>query len=404
MCGITGIYNLNGEPVSTTVLKKMTDVISHRGPDGEGFWADGNIGFGHRRLAIIDLSPLGSQPMQTDDGNFIITYNGEVYNYLNIRIGLESKGYKFHSKTDTEVVLKAFQEYGPECVNMFNGMFAFAIWDCSKKRLFLARDRYGIKPLYYFYNESIFLFSSEIKSLLKYPRFDVEISLEALNEYFTFQNIFSDRTLFKNVFLLPPATYLTIDVRKNNVFEKYKFWKCNFESQSDHLSENDYIEELIRLFKQAVNRQLVSDVEVGAYLSGGLDSGSISCLASQSFKDLKTFTCGFDLSSASGLELGFDERARAEYLSNKFKTEHYEVVLKAGDMERVMGNLIYHLEDLKVGQAYPNYYVARLASKFVKVVLSGAGGDELFAGYPWRYYSAIHSESFKNYIESYYDY
>jgi asparagine synthase (glutamine-hydrolysing) len=195
--------------------------------------------------------------MQTDDGNFIITYNGEVYNYLNIRIGLESKGYKFHSKTDTEVVLKAFQEYGPECVNMFNGMFAFAIWDCSKKRLFLARDRYGIKPLYYFYNESIFLFASEIKSLLKYPRFDVEISLEALNEYFTFQNIFSDRTLFKNVFLLPPATYLTIDVRKNNVFEKYKFWKCNFESQSDHLSENDYIEELIRLFKQAVNRQLL---------------------------------------------------------------------------------------------------------------------------------------------------
>ncbi len=403
MCGITGVFNIDGKPVSVPVIKKMTDIIKHRGPDGEGFWVDSFIGFGHRRLSIIDLSPLGHQPMQNDGGSLVITYNGEVYNFPNIKMELEAKGYKFHSKTDTEVVLKSYEEWGEECVHKFNGMFAFAIWDNRENRLFLARDRYGIKPLYYYYKNGFFIFGSEIKSILEHPDVSVEVSIPALNEYFSFQNIFSDLTLFKDIRLLPPANTISIKLGNVNSFKQNQYWDYDFHDEH-RLEEEEYLKELKRLFEQAVNRQLISDVEIGSYLSGGIDSGSITCIATRTFKNLKTFTCGFDLSSASGLELGFDERQKAEFLSNQYKTEHYEVVLKAGDMERVMSELIWHLEDLRVGQSYPNYYVSRLASKFVKVMLSGEGGDELFAGYPWRYYRATDNCNSEEYIENYYKY
>ncbi len=403
MCGITGVFNIDGKPVSISVIKKMTDIIKHRGPDGEGFWVNSFIGFGHRRLSIIDLSPLGHQPMQNDGGSLVITYNGEVYNYPNIKMELEAKGYKFHSKTDTEVILKSYEEWGEDCVHKFNGMFAFAIWDNKENKLFLARDRYGIKPLYYYYKNGVFIFGSEIKSILKHPDVSVRVSMLALNEYFSFQNTFSDLTLFDGIRLLPPANTLSIKLGSVNSFQQKRYWDYDFRD-GEHLDEEECYKELTRLFEQAVNRQLIGDVEIGSYLSGGIDSGSITCIATKTFKNLKTFTCGFDLSSASGLELGFDERQKAEFLSNQYKTEHYEVVLKAGDMERVMSELIWHLEDLRVGQSYPNYYVSRLASKFVKVMLSGEGGDELFAGYPWRYYRATDNCNSEEYIENYYKY
>jgi asparagine synthase (glutamine-hydrolysing) len=403
MCGITGIFNINGEPISINLLKKMTGVISHRGPDAEGFWVNSYVGFGHRRLSIIDVSSLGNQPMQTEDGRYIITYNGELYNFVNLRVELKSKGYNFISNSDTEVVLKSYAEWGKDCVKKFNGMFAFAIWDKKENSLFVARDRYGIKPLYYFCSNEVFLFASEIKSILKHPKYNFNVSLNALNEYFSFQNIFSDLTLFKGIKILPPASTITIKYDNKEEIKTEKYWDYDFRDDSS-LTEEDCITEVKRLFEQAVERQLQSDVEIGSYLSGGLDSGSITCIAANNFKNLKTFTCGFDLSSATGLELAFDERGRAEYLSNLYKTEHYEIVLKAGDMERIMHELIWHLEDLRVGQSYPNYYVSRLASKFVKVVLSGIGGDELFAGYPWRYYRAVKNTGTDNYIDKYYDY
>lgn len=403
MCGITGIFNINGEPVSVNILQKMTDSLSHRGPDGEGVWTEGFAGLGHRRLAIIDLSPLGSQPMQNDSGDFIITYNGELYNYMNLKVELEALGYKFHSKTDTEVILKSFEAWGSDCVHKFNGMFAFAIWDRKKSAIFIARDRYGIKPLYYFFKNGKLIFASEIKALLQHPEISVKVNIKALNEYFSFQNIFSDLTLFKDIMLLPPAGTISLGIKNNKSLKINQYWDFCF--RNDHsLNEQDYTEELERLFTQAVNRQLISDVEIGSYLSGGMDSGSITSIAAKNFKNLKTFTCGFDLSSANGLELGFDERIKAEFLSNIYKTEHYEIVLKAGDMERVMHDLIWHLEDLRIGQSYPNFYVARLASKFVKVILSGSGGDELFAGYPWRYYRAVVNDDSEHYIEKYYRY
>lgn len=404
MCGITGIFNRSGEPVSSVILRRMTDRIAHRGPDGEGFYTDSFIGLGHRRLAIIDLTPAGHQPMISDSGNYALTYNGEIYNFRELRAELESCGHLFRSKTDTEVVLYAYKEWGEKCLERFNGMFAFAIWDKKKQQLFLARDRFGIKPLYYAQGKNVFLFGSEVKALLEHPVYKTELDKEALLEYFTFQNFFTDRTLYKGIRLLPQGSFMYVDLGNRNLNAPNIWWDFNFKDPVKAKDKSEYIEELDRLFKQAVNRQLVSDVEIGSYLSGGMDSGSITAIAAMQFPYLKTFTCGFDLNSASGLELGFDERQKAEYMSYLFKTEHYEMVLKAGDMERCMEELTWHLEEPRVGQSYPNYYAARLASKFVKVVLSGGGGDELFAGYPWRYYRAVVNDDFDHYIDKYYSF
>ncbi|MGD9685449.1 MAG: asparagine synthase (glutamine-hydrolyzing) [Desulfobacter sp.] len=401
MCGIAGIFNLNEEPASPVILKKMTDVIAYRGPDGEGHFVNGAIGLGHRRLAIIDLSPAGHQPMLSPDGRYALTYNGEIYNFEELRIELESLGHHFHSCTDSEVVLHAYMQWGVNCLTRFNGMFAFAIWDKLKQVLFLARDRYGIKPLYYGFFGKIFLFGSEQKTILQHPNVTRHIDCEALLEYFTFQNIFTDRTLLQNIKLLQPGHYASI-AKGCSELNIRRYWDYSFQEPEVKASEEEYSEELNRLFCQAVNRQLMSDVDLGAYLSGGMDSGSISAIAARQLPYMKTFTCGFDLRSASGLELGFDEREKAEYMSYVFKTEHYEMVLKSGDMERVIPKLAWHLEEPRVGQSYPNYYAAQLASKFVKVVLSGAGGDELFGGYPWRYYRAAVNNDFEHYIDKYY--
>jgi asparagine synthase (glutamine-hydrolysing) len=380
MCGIAGILNLNGEPVSPELLEKMTDAIIHRGPDDSGIFVDGPTGLGHRRLAVIDLTTAGRQPMATPDGRLNLTYNGEIYNFRELRTELERLGHQFHSQTDSEVVLHAYDEWGTDCIQRFNGMFAFAVWDSAKKQLFLARDRYGIKPLYYTFQGKSFFFASEQKAILTQEIVKKEIDLEALLEYFTFQNIFTNKTLLKGIHLFPPGNWAILNL--DNLSTCYKalhftqYWDFNFREPNKPAKEEEYIEELDRLFQQAVSRQLVSDVPVGAYLSGGMDSGSITAIAARQLPWMSTFTCGMDLHSASGLELGFDEREAAEHMSYLFKTEHYEMVLKAGDMERVMPKLVWHLEEPRVGQSYPNYYVAQLASKFVKVVLAGTGGDE----------------------------
>lgn len=405
MCGIAGLVNLNGEAVSSAILKKMTDAIAHRGPDGEGQWVERNVGLGHRRLAIIDLSPAGHQPMVSSDHRYVISYNGEIYNYRELRTELEREGFSFRSQSDTEVLLYAVTAWGVKALDKLNGMFAFALWDKQEQMLLLARDRYGIKPLYYAAIGNTFAFGSEQKAILAQPEFVRSLDKEALLEYFTFQNIFTDKTLLQGVKLLPAGHYGILELSKPNQPIRLKqYWDFEFREPSGVIDKQAYQEELDRLFRQAVNRQLVTDVELGSYLSGGMDSGSITAIAAQSYPYMKTFTCGFDLTSASGLELGFDERSKAEYMSYCFKTEHYEMVLKSGDMERVLPKLASHLEEPRVGQSYPNYYAAQLASKFVKVVLSGAGGDELFGGYPWRYYRAVVNDDFDHYIDKYYQF
>jgi asparagine synthase (glutamine-hydrolysing) len=405
MCGIAGLLHTDGQPVSPVSLQRMTDAIAHRGPDGEGHWVEGNVGLGHRRLAIIDLSPAGHQPMVSADHRFVLSYNGEVYNFRQLRAELEAQGYWFRSSTDGEVVLNALAAWGTEAIPRFNGMFALALWDRKARRLLLARDRYGIKPLYYFRQGSVFAFASEQKAIVAVPGMQRRLDKAALLEYFTFQNFFTDRTLLADMRILPAGHYAQLEpdgAAGEPQLAQTRYWDFHFCEPTERTDAREYREELARLFQQAVNRQLVADVEVGSYLSGGMDSGAITAVAARNYPYLKSFTCGFDLSSASGIELSFDERAKAEAMSARFRTEHYEMVLKAGDMERVLPKLAWHLEEPRVGQSYPNYYAAQLAGKFVKVVMSGAGGDELFGGYPWRYYRAASANDFDEYVDRYY--
>jgi len=302
MCGIAGLVNLDGRPVSPAILKRMTDAIAHRGPDGEGQWTEGCVGLGHRRLAIIDLSAAAHQPMLSADHRYVIAYNGEIYNYRELRAELEAEGFSFRSQSDTEVLLNALAAWGPRAFASLNGMFAFALWDRHERRLMLARDRYGVKPLYYALVGNTLAFASEQKAIIAQPGFPRQLDKEALLEYFTFQNIFTDKTLLQGLRLCPAGHYALLDFASAAPRLQFsQYWDFDFREPSGKVDKTAYEGELDRLFQQAVNRQLVTDVELGSYLSGGMDSGSITAVAAQSYPYMKTFTCGFDLNSASGL-------------------------------------------------------------------------------------------------------
>jgi asparagine synthase (glutamine-hydrolysing) len=280
-------------------------------------------------------------------------------------------------------------------------MFAFSVWDRKTKTMTLARDRYGIKPLYYATQNDTLYFGSETKSILVHPAFRPTLDKAALFEYFTFQNFLSNNTLYQGIYMLPAGSF--IELRSDNPSARpIQYWDFNFHEPETACDTREYAEELRRLMVQAVNRQLVADVELGSYLSGGIDSGTITALAARQLPYISTFTVGFDMTSASGLELALDERLEAERMSYLFRTEHSEIVLKAGDMERCIPDLVNHMEEPRVGQSYPNWYAAKLASRFVKVVLAGTGGDEIFGGYPWRYYRAVSSEDFEQFLEKYF--
>jgi len=441
MCGICGAFRPSS-PVDAGSLKSMCDVIAHRGPDDAGYfvWGEksGNADFsdgdfrenaplypvidgpkaqgllrnkpwnlllGHRRLSVIDPSPAGHQPMADPSGKIRIVYNGELYNFRELRKTLKKSGHHFKSRSDTEVIVHAYMMWGIDCVTRFNGMFAFGLWDGRKKKLYLVRDRYGTKPLYYARVKDVFLFASEIKSILSYRGFRKRINLSALNEYFSFQNLFRYETLFGGVHLLPPATIAVVEPAGNGPsMQTRTFWDFDFTNRDLSISFEEAGEKTLHLFERSVQRQLVSDVPVGSFLSGGMDSGSITAIASRFIPRLTTFTAGFELSRVSGIESTFDERESAELMANEFKTQHYEQVINAGDIRWVMPDLVYHLEDLRVGMSYPNYYISRLASKFVKVCLSGAGGDELYGGYPWRYYRVVASLDSEDFFRNYYEF
>jgi asparagine synthase (glutamine-hydrolysing) len=380
VCGIAGILDPTRRPVEGGLPERVARIIRHRGPDDEGWHVAPGVVLVNVRLAVIDTTDAGHQPMTTEDGRFVLVYNGELYNHRELADTLRGHGHVFRSRSDTEVVLRAFAEWGPAAVTRFNGMFALAIWDELERRLFVARDRFGIKPLYYAEHDGRLLFGSEVKALLA-AGLPVEVSHAALAEYFTFQNVLSDRTLFDGVRILPPGHTLTAGEDGVSI---RRYWSLELEPEHGR-SEDEWVGLVREAFEASVARHLVSDVPVGSYLSGGMDSGSIAALATRAIPRLMTFTGGFDLSSVEGLELVFDERADAEAVASALRTEHYEMVMHAGDMAWVLPELVWHLEDLRVGMSYQNHYIARLASKFVTVVLAGTGGDELFAGYPWRY-------------------
>lgn len=399
MCGIAGYLNIDGRPADRRTVVAMRDALAHRGPDGKGLHIDGPLGIGHRRLSIIDLRAVAGQPMRSPDGRWSIAFNGEIYNFRELRDELEREGWVFRTRSDTEVLLAGSIIWGVRTLaGRIDGMAAFALWDAHEKRLHLVRDRYGVKPLYLWRMPERLAFASEIKAFLAHPDFSVRVNEAALREYFTFQNLFRPHTLFAGVEQLPPATILTID-RSGERRETY--WDYDF-SRTVPMDEREAVETLEGLMAGAVERQLVSDVPVGSYLSGGMDSGSLVALARRHAPRMQTFTAGFEMSRVQGAETLFDERRAAELMAYSYKTEHYEQVINAGDIRWSLPRVVWHLEDLRLGMSYPNYYIARLASKFVKVCLSGAGGDELFGGYPWRYYRVFRSLDRDDYLSNHY--
>jgi len=375
MCGIVGIWDLNANPASVDVLKRMTDLLTHRGPDGEGYFTEGPLGLGHRRLAIIDLSPAGHQPMTNDRGDIVITYNGEIYNFLQLRAELETLGYKFQSKTDTEVVIHAYEEWGEACVDRFNGMFAFAIFDRTNQTLFLARDRLGVKPLYYYADSGKFVFASELKSVLAYPGVPRDLDNEALGDFFSLNYIPHPRTPFKNLRQIEPGHFAVWHDGKLRI---KKYWDVHFENSNRHsFREDEIIPALRELVQESVRKRLVADVPVGAFLSGGLDSSTVVHFMRQfATGPLKTFSVRFS-------EKSYDEGEYAWEMARLLDTEHYEIFCAPQSMADLLVESVWHADNLSADISnIPILLVSRLASQHVKVVLSGDGGDEVFAGYP----------------------
>jgi len=403
MCGITGVFHPGGEPVPRTVIDSMTESLAHRGPDGTGTWTGGAAALGHRRLAIIDPSPRGAQPMTSKNGEWVVVFNGCIYNFRELREELRGLGHEFVSDSDTEVIVEGLAAWGPDVFQRFNGMFAVGAYSHRRRQMLLSRDRFGVKPLYYWFAGGRLVFGSEIKAIMRHPDFQVTLNTDALNEYFTFQNQFTFQTLFRGVYMLPPANTVSVGAESREVVHS-SWWDYDFTQPDDHMDFEDARAETERLMEQAVRRQMVADVPVGSYLSGGMDSGSITAIASRHVPRLSTFTCGFDMSEVTGVEANYDERRDAELMANHFKTEHYEQVINAGDLGWCLPRVVWHIEDLRVGMSYPGYYVSRLASKFVKVCLQGTGGDELFGGYPWRYYRVFRSLDRSAFFDRYYDF
>ncbi len=387
MCGIAGTFSYNSrQPVDKELLEKMTASIAHRGPDGHGYYfsKDRLLGFGHRRLSIIDLS-TGDQPMSNEDGTVWITFNGEIYNYRELREQLRKRGHKFRTSSDTEVIVHAYEEWGRDCTNKFNGIFAFGIWDERKQQLYLARDHFGVKPLYYYQNGHVIHFASELKAILcdrKVPR---TIDLDALHMCLTFRHTPSPWTLFKSIKKLPPSCYMIVD---HSGVKTKCYW--NTPPEINHKkTESEWIEELATVYPQAVKRQMVADTPIGLSLSGGVDSNTLLALMSKEEAHVHTFTVGFDGAEERDDELYLSHEA-AQYCDADFSGRK----VSEADYMSFMNTYMWHLEE-PIGNesAAAYYFVAKLAHEKVKVLLSGQGADEPFAGYT-RHLAAQYAQYF----------
>ena len=373
MCGICGKINIDTKkPIDRPLVEAMCRVIEHRGPDDDGFFFHENVGMAMRRLSIIDLS-TGKQPIYNEDGTIAIVFNGEIYNYQEIREQLISKGHQFKTKGDTETIVHLYEEKGEGCVRDLRGMFGFAIYDAKKQKLMIARDRFGIKPIYYSLDDDKFLFGSELKSLLQDKSLTREFDFFALNSYFSFMNTVAPDTIFKNVRKLLPGHYLTYE-RGNLEIKKY--WHFQISPETKKKSEADYRHQLMELLKESVKIRLISDVPLGAFLSGGIDSSAVVALMSQvSNQPVKTFSIGFDFKE-------FDETSYARQVARLFKTDHHEYIIKP-DATKIVDDLVWYLDEpFSDPSAIPTYFVSKIARENVTVVLTGDGGDEMFGGYP----------------------
>ncbi|MBA7543965.1 Asparagine synthetase [glutamine-hydrolyzing] 1 [subsurface metagenome] len=363
MCGIVG-FNWQDEKL----LRQMMAMVEHRGPDESGCYLDEGVSLGHQRLKVIDLL-TGKQPIHNEDGSVQIVFDGGIYNYLELKEGLLEKGHRFYTNSDTEVIVHAYEQYDTGCVKQLEGMFAFAVWDINEKRLFLARDRLGIKPLYYYIKGNKFIFASELKAILEYDGVRRNIDLNALNEFFSYRYVPSERTLIDNIYKLLPGHILIL---KDGKIQISKYWDL-VENIADE-PEEYYIEKLRELLRKSVKQRLMSDVPLGVYLSGGLDSTCVVALMSELTAHIKTFSVGF------GSE-GEDELEYATFVSHYFGTDHYELGVGEKDLN-LLPEMVWHMDE-PIGDAatLPTYVLSRFAKKEVTVVLAGEGGDELFAGY-----------------------
>ncbi len=370
MCGICGVYQLNAEAIKPGTLSEMCGVLKHRGPDDEGFYFGPQIGLGHRRLSIIDLDS-GHQPLTNEDESIWIVFNGEIYNHLELREDLEKKGHRFRTRSDTEVIVHLYEEYGAELLDKLRGMFAFALWDEKQRGLLLARDRLGQKPLYYSQQGNTFIFASEIKSILQHPLVQPEENLSAIYDFLNYQYVPSPQTAFAGIYKLPPASYLLYKGAEKKI-ERY--WRLSFE-QKLHLSEEEYCRRLRELMEEAVKIRLMSDVPLGAFLSGGLDSSAVVGLMSKlTSRPVKTFSIGF-------AEMEYNELEYARAVAEHFQTEHREFMVHPKALE-ALPKLIWHYnEPFADPSALPTYYVSKVSRQFVTVALCGDAGDENFAGY-----------------------
>ncbi len=363
MCGIVGF--INKEEKKEKIIKKMADRIVHRGPDAEGFYIDENIALGHRRLAIIDIN-AGIQPMFNEDEKIVVIFNGEIYNYIELKAELKKKKHKFSTNSDTEVLVHGYEEWGSDLPSKLRGMFAFAIWDKEKETLFCARDHFGIKPLYYYKTEEEFLFASEIKSFLDYPNFKKELNQEILASYLSFSFTPTSETFFKNVYRLDPGTSLTFH---KNKLKMNKFFKLEFKEKKQEFEKA--VEEIGSIMKDSVNHHLLSDVEIGSFLSSGIDSSYLVALA----KPDKTYTVGYDNPKYNEIEYAknLTELLNLSNTSKKIIKEEYLAIIP---------KIMYHMDEPSSDPAaVALYFVSNLASQDVKVVLSGEGADEFFGGY-----------------------
>jgi asparagine synthase (glutamine-hydrolysing) len=377
MCGIVGIvYKDRERRVAEAEVTGMRDLLIYRGPDDQGIFMDGNAGLGHRRLSIIDLAG-GQQPMTNEDARFWIVFNGEIYNFQDIREDLIQKGHVFRTKSDTEVILHLFEEKGEDCPADLNGIFAFAIWDKKERSLFLARDHMGIKPLYYAQTDNSFLFASEIKSIVQGGHVEARCNEEAIPEYFIFRHVAGENTLFQGVKSLLPAHSLLL---KNGKTRTREYWSSFPGEKTNALSFDSTVEKLSFLIRDSVNRQLISDVPLGTLCSGGIDSSLVTAVAAGIKKEaIDTFSVGF-------YEKGFDETDYARLVSNRFKTNHHEVRLNNESFTALLPELVWHNDEpLNFANSVQIYAISKLAKEHVTVVLTGEGADELFGGYP-RYF------------------
>ncbi|MGE0245591.1 MAG: asparagine synthase (glutamine-hydrolyzing) [Pyrinomonadaceae bacterium] len=375
MCGINGIAftTRSGKSVRETDLLAMRDVIEHRGPDGSGIYIDSNVGLGHRRLSIVDLA-TGDQPMFNADRSRVIVYNGEVYNHSDHRGDLIERGYKYASTSDTETILHLYEEFGADCVHRLRGMFAFSVWDKTRRELFLARDRFGVKPLYYLHSpDGSLYFASEIKSLLKIGAVKPELNYSALPDQLANRGTCGDETLFAGVKRLLPGHHLKW---KDGTVEIAQYWDLEFEPKESVGDENEVIEEWLSLFRESVRLRLMSDVPLGMFLSGGIDSSAIAAVMSEMVSEpIKTFSVGFREREAN-------EFRYARMVAERFGTDHHEITITPEEFFEKLPDLVWH-EDEPIGfeASVPLYFVSKLAAKHVKVVLTGEGSDETLAGY-----------------------